>query len=132
MTLSAAYWCVLISAVLPYVWTVTAKASGAERFDNNNPRAWLARQTTPRTIHANAAQLNGFEAFPAFAAGVILAQLAGVEHRMIATLAITFVIARVLHGLFYVTDRATLRSLAWFIGLACVIGLLAQAAMAAS
>lgn len=131
MTLSTAYWCVLIAALLPYVWTVTAKASGGERFDNNNPRGWLARQTRPRSVHANAAQMNAFEAFPTFAAAVILAQLAGVEHHVIALLAVVFVVARALHGVFYVIDRPSLRSASWFIGLICVVGLLGKAALAA-
>ncbi len=130
MTITTAYWCVLIAALLPYVWTVTAKASGGERFDNNNPRAWLARQKSPRTAHANAAQMNAFEAFPAFAAGVILAQMAGVEHSLIALLALVFIAARILHGVFYIADRALLRSAVWFIGLASVVALLGSAALA--
>jgi len=128
MTLSTAYWCVLIAALLPYAWTVTAKASGRGKFDNNDPRGWLAHQTG-RSVRANAALMNAFEAFPAFAAGVVLAQLAGVEPRLIAVLAVVFVIARVLHGIFYVTDRANLRSASWLIGLLCVLGLLGKAAM---
>lgn len=127
MTLSTAYWCVLAAALLPYVWTVIAKAGG-ERFDNRNPRAWLARQENPRRQRANAAQLNSFEAFPAFAASVILAQLAGVPHDRIAMLAVLFVALRILHGLFYIFDRATLRSLAWFGGFACVVMLFVHAA----
>ena len=131
MPLSTAYWCVLVAALLPYVWTVTAKVSGGERFDNRNPRAWLARQTNPRVTRANAAQMNAFEAFPAFAAAVLLAQLAGVDHGRIAVLAVAFVVARFLHGAFYLADLAPMRTVAWFIGLACVITLLTQAAMAA-
>ncbi|WP_043958271.1 MAPEG family protein [Lysobacter sp. A03] len=129
MTLSTAYWCVLVVAMLPYVWTVVAKLSGKGRFDNNDPRAWLARQDNPRTSRANSAQMNAFEAFPAFAAAVILAQLAGVEHPRIALLALIFVVARILHGIFYVTDKASLRTGTWFIGLVCVVALLVQAAM---
>ncbi len=130
MTLATAYWCVIAAALLPYVWTVVAKLSGGERFDNNDPRAWLARQKSRRTARANAAQLNAFEAFPAFAAAVVLAQLAGVDHGRIAVLALAFVLARLLHGVFYLADRATPRSIVWFVGLACVIALLAQAALA--
>jgi len=129
MTLSTAYWCVLVVAILPYVWTVVAKLSGRGRFDNNDPRAWLARQDNPRSSRANAAQMNAFEAFPAFAAAVILAQLAGVEHPRIALLALTFVVARILHGIFYVTDKASLRTAVWFTGLVCVIVLLVHAAV---
>ena len=41
--------------------TVTAKLGAP--FDNRHPREWLARQSGWRA-RANAAQLNGFEAFP--------------------------------------------------------------------
>jgi uncharacterized MAPEG superfamily protein len=129
MTIAVAYWCVLIAALLPYVWTVIAK-SGGKRYDNHEPRAWLERQDDPRVRRANAAQLNAFEAFPAFAASVILAQLAGVPEGRVAQLAVAFVIARVLHGAVYVLGVALARSVAWFTGLGCVVALLFQAAMA--
>jgi len=132
MTLSTAYWCVLIAALLPYVWIVVAKTGGTERFDNHNPRAWLARQNAPRVQRGTAAQFNGFEAFPAFAAGVIIAQLAGVAHDRIAWLALIFVVFRVLHGVFYLLDRAPLRSLAWFAAFACTLTLIVQAALLAA
>lgn len=128
MTLSTAYWCVLIAALLPYVWVALAKAS-VPRYDNRDPRGWIARQDHPRLKRAYNAHLNALEAFAPFAAGVVLAQLAGVVPDRIAMLAIAFVALRVLHGLAYVADLAWLRSLAWFGAIGCVIALLAQAAM---
>ncbi|MGH8077013.1 MAG: MAPEG family protein [Lysobacter sp.] len=130
MTLATAYWCVLIAALLPYVWITVAK-TGGQRYDNRDPRGWMARQDNPRSIRANAAQLNSYEAFAPFAAGVILAQLAGVPAERIAVLAVAFVLLRVLHGVFYVTNVHALRSLVWFGGFACVLVLLAQAALRA-
>lgn len=130
MTISTAYWCVLVAALLPYVWTVVAKSRG-ERYDNRDPRAWFARQSNPQVQRANGAQMNGFEAFPAFAAGVILADIAGVDDSRIALLALIFVAARIAHGLLYVAGIAAARSLAWLVGIACVVALLAQAAIAA-
>lgn len=129
MTLATAYWCVLIAAILPYVWTAVAKAGG-ERYDNRNPRAWMARQETPHRQRANAAQLNAFEAFPAFAAGVLMAQLAGVEVARIALLAVVFVGLRIFHGVFYIANLHLLRSLVWFGGLICILTLMALAALA--
>lgn len=128
MTLSTAYWCVLIAALLPYGWVALAKAS-APRYDNRDPRGWIARQDHPRLKRAYNAHLNALEAFAPFAAGVVLAQLAGVAPERIAMLAIAFVVLRVLHGLAYVADLAWLRSLAWFGAIGCVVALLAQAAM---
>lgn len=128
MALAVAYWCVLVAAVLPLVWSWVAKASGA-KFDNRDPRGWLARQDNPRSIRANAAQQNAFEAFAPFAVGVVLAQLAGVDAGWIAVLSIIFIVARILHGVLYLYNKATLRSLAWTLGFACVVALLVLAAV---
>jgi uncharacterized MAPEG superfamily protein len=125
--MTTAYWCILVAALLPYVWVGIAKASGP-RYDNRDPRAWLARQDNPRASRANAAQLNAFEAFAAFAAAVLMAQAAGVDPARISMLALVFVGCRVLHGLFYLTGIAALRSLVWAGGFACVIALMVQAA----
>jgi len=115
-----AYWCVLIAGLLPYLATVTAK--GGARFDNRNPRAWLAQQTGYRA-RANAAQLNGFEAFPLFAAAVIVAHLTDAPQARVDTLAMVFVAARVAHLAFYLADLATLRSLAWFAGIGSAVAI---------
>lgn len=129
MDYATAYWCVLAAALLPYAWTMLAKGSGKD-FDNHDPRGWLQRQDNPRVARANAAQMNAFEAFPAFAASVVMAQLAGVDAGRVALLALAFVALRVLHGVFYVADLDKLRSLSWAGGFACVVTLLASAALA--
>jgi len=129
MTIAIAYVCVLLAALLPYVWTTVAKASG-ERYDNRDPRGWVARQTDPRVHRANAAQLNAFEAFAPFAAAVVMAQLAGVQESRIAVLAMAFVVLRFLHGLVYTLGlKAPLRSLAWFGAFVCVVALMVMAAL---
>ena len=127
--MSIAYWCILVAAFLPYGWTALAKGSG-ERYDNRDPRGWLARQQNPMSIGANAAHLNAFEAFAPFAAAVLMAQFAGVQAGNISTLAVAFVAFRVLHGILYLTGRHLLRSVAWVGGFACVVALMVQAALA--
>ena len=126
--MSIAYWCILIAAVLPYIWVSIAKAGG-ERYNNRDPRGWLARQDNPRSQRANAAQLNAFEAFPAFAAGVLMAQFAQVDGQRIIWLAVAFVVFRILHGIFYISDQHSLRSLAWLGGVLCSLGLMVSAAV---
>ena len=126
--MAIAYWCILVAALLPYAWVMIAKASG-QRYDNRDPRAWQARQDNPRSQRANSAQLNAFEAFAPFAAGVLMAQLAGVDPQRIAMLAVAFVVLRALHGVFYIAGIHALRSLAWFGGYACVLWLMLQAAL---
>ena len=126
--MAIAYWCILVAALLPYVWVYVAKSSG-ERYNNRDPRAWQARQTNPRSLRAHAAHLNGFEAFPVFVAGVLMAQMAGVAPATINALAIGFVVARALHGALYIANQHYLRSLAWLAGFACAIALIVLAAV---
>ena len=127
--MAIAYWCILIAALLPYVWVFVAKTSG-ERYNNRNPRAWVAKQEGNYKVQrANAAHLNGFEAFPAFVAGVLMTQLAGVPANLVTPLAIGFVVARVLHGVFYLADLHTLRSLIWLVGMLCAVALIVLAAL---
>ncbi len=129
--MSTAYWCILIAALLPYVWVAFAK-SGAPGYNNKDPRGWIARQDSYRVRNAHAAHLNAFEAFAPFAAGVLMAQLAGVDHALIGQLSMAFIACRVLHGVFYMASIPLARSLVWFGGIGCVIALLAQAAMKAA
>jgi uncharacterized MAPEG superfamily protein len=124
--MTLAYWCVLVAGLLPYVATLTAKIGG-ERFDNRNPREWLGAQAGFRR-RANSAQLNGFEAFPLFAAAVLIAHVAGADQARIDMLALTFVVARVLYTAFYLADHAVLRSLAWFAGIGSAVALFFAAA----
>ena len=126
--MATAYWCILLAALLPYLWTAIAK-TGAPAYNNKDPRGWLAKQDSRRVRNANGAQLNAFEAFPAFAAGVLMAQFAGVDPGRIGMLAMAFVGLRVLHGVFYLTGTHWLRSLVWTGALACVLALMAQAAL---
>jgi len=118
--MSMAFWCVLIAGLLPYVATVTAKAGA--RFDNRAPRDWLARQAGYRA-RANAAQLNAFEAFPLFAAAVIVAHLTEAPQARVDVLAMVFVAARLAHLGLYLADLATLRSLAWFVGIGSAVAI---------
>ncbi len=123
--MNTAFLCVLIAGLLPYMGTMAAKW-GFRRYDNNNPREWLAQQTGFRA-RGNAAQANSFEAFPFFAAGVIIATLAQVDATRIDVYAIVFVAARVGYVVCYVADKATLRSAFWLVGLLSVVGLFAAA-----
>ena len=123
--MNKAYLCVLVAGLLPYVCAMVAKW-GFKKFDNHNPREWLAQQTGFRA-RANAAQVNSFESFPLFAAGVIIAALAQVDAARIDLYAFVFVAARVGFMVCYVTDKAGLRSLCWLVGLLSVVGLFAAA-----
>jgi uncharacterized MAPEG superfamily protein len=110
---------VLAAALMPYVAVSIAK-SGGERFDNSNPRLWLERQQGFRA-RANAAQANSFEAFPFFAAAVVVAHLTQAPQDRIDALAVMFVLARAAFIVFYVADWHWARSIAWTIGVVATI-----------
>lgn len=129
--MTAAYWMVLAAALLPYAGTGYAKFAdgGGRTYDNHAPRLQM-ETLPPARRRAHWAQLNGFEAFPAFAAAVIIAHLASAPQAWIDALAAVFVAARVLYTGFYIYDKATARSLAWAAGLLCVVALFVSAALA--
>ena len=117
--MTVALWCVLAAALLPYLATTIAKAGG-ERYENRDPRAWLERQQGLR-LRAHNAQLNGFEAFPFFAAAVIVAQMLQAPQERVDALALIFIIARVGYLVCYLADWHWARSVAWLLGwLACI------------
>lgn len=127
--MTVAYWCVFAAIFFPYLWAMTAKSGPG--YDNRAPRAYLAAAQGFRQ-RANWAHMNAFEAFPPFAAAVIIAQQLHANQATVDMLALGFVACRVAHGLCYVLDRATLRSAAFAGGMACVVSLFVAAAHATS
>ncbi len=125
MTIS--YLCVLIAAILPYLFVGYAKFA-TKGYDNSNPREFLDK-LDGRAKRAHYAQLNSFETFPAFAAGVIIAHLTNVPEQKIMLLSVLFVLLRVVYGLCYIFDKSSLRSLVWFAAFICVITLYVSALM---
>ncbi len=80
-----------------------------------NLQGWRAR--------ADAAHRNHFEAFPAFAAAVIIAQLKHTPQPTIDALAAGFIVARLVYTGCYLAGLASLRSLVWFAGVGCTLAL---------
>ncbi|MBK1727547.1 MAPEG family protein [Halorhodospira neutriphila] len=126
--MSIAHWMILAAAVLPLVFAGLAKG-GAASFDNRRPREWLAAQEGWRQ-RAHWAQQNSYEAFPPFAAAVLVAEQVGAAQVAVDALAVLFIGLRLVYGALYIADLSTLRSLAWTAGLACVVGLFLAAAQA--
>jgi uncharacterized MAPEG superfamily protein len=118
--MTIALWCVLIAALLPYLATGIAKFATDQRYDNRDPRAFLDRQSG-MAKRADNAQKNGFEAFPFFAAAVLVAQMLEASQERLDILAIIFIAARVAYLGFYLADMHAARSIAWLIGIvACM------------
>ena len=124
--MTIAFWCILIAALLPYLWSTLSKLEG--KYDNAKPR--LHAKTGWRQ-RADWAQQNSWEAFSPFAAAVVVAHLAHAPQATADLLAGSFIVLRLAHGAAYLANQATLRSVLWTGGMACVIGLFVTAARTA-
>lgn len=126
MSMTIAFWCVLAAGILPMLWVAYAKLSIG--FNNKRPRADLEK-ATGKAQRAKWAHDNSWEAFAPFAAAVLIASFVGVDDDRIDLLAMAFICCRVAYGFAYIFDKATIRSLVWFGGFLCVIGLYVSAAL---
>ncbi|MBS3785630.1 MAG: MAPEG family protein [Gammaproteobacteria bacterium] len=127
--MTIAYWCVLVAIFIPLLFAGLAKSRGD--FDNARPRRWL-EQTEGWRQRAHWAQLNSYEAFAPFAAGVIIAHLAEAPQAIVNVLAVAFVLLRLGFGAAYLADRPTVRTLFWTGAFACVVGLFIVAGIAST
>ena len=126
--MSTAFWCVFVAALLPYLGTGSAKGGGRMPSPANaNPREWL-EQLTGWQKRSHWYQLNSFEAFPAFAAAVLIATYVQAPQLHVDRLSMAFIGFRLAHFVCYIADWATLRSAVWFGGMGCVIWLFLLAA----
>ncbi|WP_447738281.1 MAPEG family protein [Pseudomonas laurentiana] len=121
--MTVALWCILIALVLPPLCALIAKVSSG-RFglkDNHDPRAFLATLSgLPRRAHA--AQQNSYEAFPAFAAAVLVADIVGNAEQVTQdVLGVMYITSRLLYIICYLADWAAMRSLVWFAGMAMIV-----------
>jgi uncharacterized MAPEG superfamily protein len=110
--LTIAYWCVLVAAALPYVCAYIAKAGAFGPRDNVTPRDWAARQSGWRA-RANAAQANSFEGLPFFIGAVVIAHQLGAQQGRIDTLAMAYIVLRLVFIALYLRGANAARSAAW-------------------
>lgn len=124
-------WCLFFAAlmlVFTKIPVAMAMARSSDKgYDNAHPRA-QQQQLTGWGARAMAAHANMFEAFPLFAAAVLVVQVSGSIGMLANVLAGLFIVARVLYTLLYLADRPTLRSLVWGVGfVSCLIMLVLPA-----
>ena len=116
--MTVAFWCVLIAGLLPYV----VFGPAATKLDIKTPRRLVADlEGLPARAHG--AHLNHFEAFPFFAAAVIIAHVVSGPSALVDWLAVAFVVVRLFYTAMYLTDRQPLRSASFFVGLLVVIAI---------
>jgi len=109
--------CLLGMIALIIASIAPAKIAGRREYDNANPRD-PAFYTPGFRARALGAHLNGQEAFPFFAAAVVLAETRGMPQGTVDGLAVAFLLARVAYAGAYLGDRPTLRSVLWFVAFA--------------
>lgn len=115
---------ILIACLLPYVFTIVAKAAGGFKGrDNQNPREFLAK-TTGLAARANAVQQNSFESLPLFIAAILMAEYMVVPQGFTMMMGIAYLVLRVIYGICYLLNLSTLRTIIWFMSMACPIFLL--------
>ena len=128
--MTIANWCVLAAILLPYVSFALAvriaAAQGVVR-DNRNPRDFPS-QLSGKARRAWNAQINSFEALPAFAAAVVIAELAAAPQARVDMLAGAWVLLRLIYIWLYLADQDKLRSTVNLAALACIIGMFILAA----
>jgi uncharacterized MAPEG superfamily protein len=115
-----AYWCVLIAALLPIAVVSYAKAGSGG--DNHNPRSGIDA-LQPAKRRAYAAHQNAFEAFPFFAAAVIIAVTLGASTATVNILAALYIVLRGMHAVLYINDAAAARSIVYTLALVANIAI---------
>ncbi len=114
-------WCLMGGVVLPYIWagaSVPFRNSQLGGLDLAQPRLQAA-SLTEGGAGAWGAQMNQWEALSVFMAANVAAFIQGVDPTGgWATASIVWLVARVLHGVFYVMGQAALRVAAFVASLA--------------
>lgn len=126
-------WCLLGGIILPYIWagaSVPFRNKQLGGLDLNQPRLQAA-SLVEGGAGAWGAQMNQWEAVSVFMAANLAAFVQGVDPAgSWATASIVWLVARVLHGTFYVLDKAPLRVASFVAGLAMSIWIFVMAATA--
>ena len=123
-SISGIVYLIIIACLLPYIFTVVAKmAGGFKREDNQNPREFLAK-TTGLAARANAVQQNSFESLPLFIAAVLMAEYMVIPQVVVMMFGIAYIVLRIIYGICYLANWATLRSIVWMLSLLCPICIL--------
>ncbi|WP_180169303.1 MAPEG family protein [Acinetobacter sp. YH12021] len=123
-SISGIVYLIIIACLLPYVFAVVAKMTGGfKREDNQNPREFLAK-TTGLAARANAVQQNSFESLPLFIAAVLMAEYMVIPQVVVMMFGIAYIVLRIIYGICYLANWATLRSIVWMLSLLCPICIL--------
>jgi uncharacterized MAPEG superfamily protein len=125
--MSALLIVLLITVLLPYLVRIpVAKAMhNIGGYDNHLPRVQQAK-LEGLGARANAAHYNSFEALQVYLAAFAASIAANLVDPTQQTLAWVFVAARVLFIVFYLMDKALLRSIVWTVAIGAAIAMIVR------
>jgi uncharacterized MAPEG superfamily protein len=112
----AAAWLLLY---LPRLGVMAGQRQRPEGYDNHNPRAQQAK-LEGWAARARAAEQNGHEAFPAFAAAAILCLVRGADGPAVTIPCVAFLVLRTAYVGLYIGDVPQARSAVWAGGMLCI------------
>jgi uncharacterized MAPEG superfamily protein len=113
--MTVAEYCIFACVAIYLLTIVSVKKLGSGQYDNSKPRDPAFYEDAIRA-RALGAHQNGIEAFPFFAAAVLLAEFRAAPQNLINELAVLFVIVRIAYVFTYIGDRPRLRSILWNLG----------------
>lgn len=117
--------CAIIAALLPYLAKapVAIAMNNLDGYDNRHPRAQQSK-LTGFGARALAAHQNSFESLLIFTIALVVVFASNTITATTETLAIIYLIARVLYCVCYYVNWHVLRSSVWLIGLVCPIAMM--------
>ncbi|MED5492240.1 MAG: MAPEG family protein [Pseudomonadota bacterium] len=123
--MSIPLWSLFIAALMLVLTKapVAVAQSRSGGYDNAHPRAQQA-ELNGWGARALASHQNMIEAFPVFAAGVLVVLTTGTLGVAANVLCIIFVLSRIGYTALYLLNLATLRSLVWGAGFVSSLGLM--------
>lgn len=120
--MTIAYWCLLATIVLPYIWVAIARLPVLTLEKNLIPRI-TSESYTGRRQRTYWAHLNALEVVAPFAAAVIVAHLLGAPQDRIDMLAMLFVGFRVAHAFMYIANLGILRTVMFTGSFICLVAI---------
>ncbi|MFL2530489.1 MAG: MAPEG family protein [Porticoccaceae bacterium] len=122
--MTIAFWTLLVAIAFPWLMAFIKKSSLATNgtYNNSAPRT-QSKKLQGLNQRALWAEQNSFEILPSYIAAIIVAHMTGANQAYTDLLALLFIVSRALYALCYLMNWATLRSIVWIAGLACIVGL---------
>ena len=120
--MTIAFYSLVFCMFIPVYLAGVSKSHSDVKYNNESPRNHIS-SLSGKAKSAHSAEQNCYESFPAFFAAIIAAHWMGNDQLIIDSLAIIFLVSRVLHAGFYLTNKGTLRSVAYTVGFISTIAL---------